>query len=99
MERDASWSYISVSGAVSSLHRILCDNSIRNLGRFGRAQPTQLRLSGAIAGVVAGGLGAAAYALSCSSENTIPFIAFRYNAAIVLCALIGAQLGTRLLRW
>jgi hypothetical protein len=48
--------------------------------------------------VVAGGVGAAAYALSCSSD-TIPFIAFCYGAAIALCALIGEQLGPRLLRW
>jgi hypothetical protein len=60
--------------------------------------PTRLRLSGAIAGVVAGGFGAAAYAFSCVSD-TIPFIAVCYSAAIALCALIGAQIGPRLLRW
>jgi hypothetical protein len=60
--------------------------------------PTRLRLSGAIAGVVAGGLGAAAYAFNCRSD-TIPFIAVCYSVAIALCALIGAQLGPRLLRW
>ncbi len=60
--------------------------------------PTRLRLSGAIAGVVAGGIGAAAYALNCTSD-TIPFIAFWYGAAIALCACVGAQLGPRLLRW
>jgi hypothetical protein len=32
VERDASRSHISVPGALPSLHRILCDNSIRNLG-------------------------------------------------------------------
>ena len=60
--------------------------------------PTRLTLSGAIAGVIAGGLGAAAYAFTCRSD-TIPFIACCYGAAIALCALIGAQLGPRLLRW
>jgi hypothetical protein len=60
--------------------------------------PTRLKLCGAIAGVVAGGLGAAAYALSCISD-TMGFIAIWYGAAIVLCAVIGAQLGPRLLRW
>lgn len=60
--------------------------------------PTQLILSGAIAGVIAGGLGAAAYAFSCRSD-TIPFIAVFYGGAIALCAFIGAQLGPRLLRW
>jgi hypothetical protein len=53
--------------------------------------PTRLSLTGAIAGVVAGGLGAAAYAFACRSD-TIPFIAVCYGAAIALCAFIGAQL-------
>jgi hypothetical protein len=60
--------------------------------------PTRLRLSGAIAGVVAGGLGGAAYAFTCRSD-TIPFIAVCYSTAIALCAFIGAQLGPLLLRW
>jgi len=60
--------------------------------------PTRLRLSGAIAGVVAGGVGAAAYAFTCTSD-TIPFVAVCYGAAIALCAFIGAELGPRLLRW
>jgi hypothetical protein len=60
--------------------------------------PTRLRLSGAIAGVTAGGLGAAAYAFACTSD-TVPFIAIYYGAAIAICAFIGAHLGPRLLRW
>jgi len=60
--------------------------------------PTRLSLSGAIAGVAAGGLGAAAYAFACMSD-TIPFIAICYGAAIAICAFIGAQLGPRFLRW
>jgi hypothetical protein len=60
--------------------------------------PTRLSLSGAIAGVVAGALGAFAYAFTCTSD-TIPFIAVCYSSAIALCACIGAELGPRLLRW
>jgi hypothetical protein len=60
--------------------------------------PTRLSLTGAIAGIVAGGLGAAAYAFACRSD-TIPFILVCYSTAIVLCACIGAQLGPLLLRW
>jgi hypothetical protein len=63
-----------------------------------KGAPTRLKLCGAIAGIVAGGFGAAAYGLSCTSD-TIPFIAIWYSAAIMLCAVIGAQLGPRLLRW
>jgi hypothetical protein len=60
--------------------------------------PTRLKVSGALAGIVAGGVGAAAYAFNCNSD-TIPFITIWYSAAILLCAFIGAQLGPRLLRW
>jgi hypothetical protein len=63
-----------------------------------KGAPTRLKLSGAIAGIVAGGLGAAAYAPSCTSD-TIPFIAIWYGLAIALCAAVGARLGPRLLRW
>jgi len=63
-----------------------------------RGAPTRLRFSGAVAGVVAGGLGAAAYAFNCTSD-TLPFIAVCYGAAIAMCALAGAELGPRLLRW
>jgi hypothetical protein len=60
--------------------------------------PTRLNLSGGIAGIVAGGIGAAAYAFNCTSD-TIPFVAIWYGAAIVICAVVGAQIGPRVLRW
>jgi hypothetical protein len=60
--------------------------------------PTRLRVCGAIAGIVAAGVGTAAYALSCSSD-TIPFVAIWYGTAITICAVVGARVGTRLLRW
>jgi hypothetical protein len=60
--------------------------------------PTRLEASGTLAGIVAGGIGAVAYAFNCDSD-TIPFITIWYSAAILLCAFIGAQLGRRLLRW
>ena len=60
--------------------------------------PTRLKLCGGIAGIVGGGIGAAAYAFNCTSD-TIPFIAIWYGAAIAICAAIGSQLGPRVLRW
>jgi hypothetical protein len=60
--------------------------------------PTRLKLCGGIAGIVAGGIGAAAYAFNCASD-TVPFIAIWYGAAIVICAVVGTQLGPRVLRW
>ena len=63
-----------------------------------RGAPTRLKLCGGLAGIVAGGIGATAYAFACTSD-TIPFIAMWYGIAIVLCAVVGSQLGPRILRW
>jgi hypothetical protein len=60
--------------------------------------PTQQSVCGALAGVVAGGVGAAAYAFTCISDS-FAFIASWYVAAIALCAVVGALFGRRLLRW
>ena len=60
--------------------------------------PTDLSFAGAIAGLVAGGLGAAACALPCV-DNWIPAIAIWYGVPIGVCAIVGAKLGPWLLRW
>jgi hypothetical protein len=62
------------------------------------AAPTNLLRTGALAGLVAGGISAAAYALHCP-DDSLPFIALWYGGTIVLCTLAGAVLGPRLLRW
>jgi hypothetical protein len=63
-----------------------------------KGAPTDLMHTGAIAGLVAGALGAAAYAFHCP-DDFLPFIAAWYSAAIAFCTLVGAILGPRLLRW
>jgi hypothetical protein len=63
-----------------------------------RGAPTNLRRTGAVAGLVAGALGAVAYAFHCP-DDSIPFIALWYGGMVALCALLGAMLGPRLLRW
>jgi hypothetical protein len=63
-----------------------------------RAAPTNLVRAGAVAGLIAGGISAMAYALHCT-DDSLPFVAVWYGATIVLCTLAGAALGPRLLRW
>ena len=62
------------------------------------AAPTNLLRTGALAGLVAGGISAAAYALHCPDDSW-PFVALWYGGTIVLCTLAGAALGPRLLHW
>jgi hypothetical protein len=63
-----------------------------------RGAPTNLRRTGAIAGLVAGALGATAYAFHCP-DDSLPFIAIWYGAMVAFCAWVGARLGPWLLRW
>ena len=60
--------------------------------------PTRPALTGACAGAMASGAGAAAYALHCP-ELSAPFLAIWYVAGMALPMAIGALLGPRLLRW
>src|ERR1700722_11909331 len=57
--------------------------------------PTNLRRTGAVAGLVAGALGAAVFAVH-HPGGTIPFIALWYGGSILLCTLFGAIIGPRL---
>lgn len=63
-----------------------------------KGAPTDLRRTGATAGIVAALMGAAVYALRCPADSLL-FIAVWYGVAIAFCALVGAMVGPRLLRW
>jgi hypothetical protein len=63
-----------------------------------RGAPTNLKRTGAIAGLVAGAVGAAVFAFHYSG-GSIPFIALWYGGPILLCAVVGAIFGPLLLRW
>jgi hypothetical protein len=60
--------------------------------------PTRPAAAGAAAGLLAGALGAAGYALSCT-ELGLGFVATWYTLGVAMAALLGALLGPRLLRW
>ena len=60
--------------------------------------PTRLRLAGAAAGLLAGGVGATVYGLHCQ-EMTAAFVVTWYSLGVAASVAIGALLGPRLLRW
>jgi hypothetical protein len=63
-----------------------------------RLAPTNLPLAGAAAGLCSGAIAATIYGLYCQ-ETAAPFVAIWYTLGIALSALVGAALGSRLLRW
>ncbi len=60
--------------------------------------PTRPAWAGAAAGLLAGALGAAAYALHCP-ELDAPFLGVWYLLGMLIPAVAGASAGPRLLRW
>jgi hypothetical protein len=54
--------------------------------------------AGAVAGLAAGGLATAVYALHCIEDSPL-FYATWYSLGILIVAALGALLGSRLLRW
>jgi hypothetical protein len=60
--------------------------------------PTRPGIAGAVAGLFAGGLGAALYAAHCPDDSPL-FVATWYSLAITAVALIGGTLGRQVLRW
>ncbi len=63
-----------------------------------RFAPTDLPSAGFAAGLLAGAIAAAGYALSCQ-EEAIGFVAIWYSLGILLSAGLGALAGQHLLRW
>jgi hypothetical protein len=63
-----------------------------------RGAPVHPTLSGAAAGIVAGALAVAAFAIHQPAASLLTTTVL-YGGPIVLCALVGAALGWRLLRW
>lgn len=62
------------------------------------AAPTRPAATGAVAGLLAGGMAAALYAAHCSDDSPL-FVATWYTLAIALVTLAGALIGWRVLRW
>ncbi|MFN3376769.1 MAG: NrsF family protein [Burkholderiaceae bacterium] len=62
------------------------------------AAPTRLPAAGAAAGLLAGALGALAYALHCP-ELQAPFLLVWYLAGMAVPTVVGGWLGPRVLRW
>jgi hypothetical protein len=63
-----------------------------------RGAPTDLKLTGFIAGLAAGAAGAWVYSWFCT-ENGMPFVLIWYSLGILLTGILGSLMGPRLLRW
>lgn len=60
--------------------------------------PESPPLAGALAGLIAGGLGATLYATHCTDDSPL-FVLVWYGVSILSMAGIGALVGARVLRW
>jgi hypothetical protein len=76
----------------------LCLASVPLLAVLRRSAPLRPGVTGAVAGLCAGGLGAALYATHCIDDSPL-FVATWYGVAIAGTAIAGASAGRTLLRW
>lgn len=60
--------------------------------------PDNPALAGAVAGLLAGGIGATLYATHCTDDSPF-FVTVWYSAAIAIVTAVGAWCGSRCLRW
>lgn len=60
--------------------------------------PTRPALAGAVAGLLAGGIGAAFYAAHCTDDSPL-FVATWYTIAIGGVTILGSLIGRKVLRW
>jgi len=88
----SSWQCPSFIAALSLPAFLLALRGLRRLA------PTRLALTGAVAGLFAGGAAAFAYALYCI-EMQAPFLGVWYVLGMSIPAAAGALLGRRLLHW
>ncbi len=63
-----------------------------------RQAPMRLRATGALAGLVSGGIAATMYALACN-EKGAGFVLVCYTLGIAVSTAIGAVIGPNVLRW
>jgi hypothetical protein len=63
-----------------------------------RAAPVRPGSAGILAGLLAGGWGAALYSLYCTEDTPLFYVVW-YGTGIAIVALAGGLLGRRLLRW
>jgi hypothetical protein len=68
------------------------------IAAFRRGAPTRPALSGAVAGLLAGGIAATFYAAQCTDDSPL-FVATWYPIAIGALAALGAAIGKIALRW
>ncbi|TPG09933.1 DUF1109 domain-containing protein [Sphingomonas oligophenolica] len=65
---------------------------------FRRFAPTRPRLTGAVAGLAAGGVGATLYGFACP-ETSAMFVVTFYTLGLAMATLVGLIVGPRFLRW
>lgn len=88
-----TWAHCSLDIAVVAMPSLVV-----SLWAIRQLAPVRLDVAGAVAGLFAGSVGAAAYALHCL-EMAAPFVAFWYMVGISIPVLTGWLIGPRLLRW
>jgi hypothetical protein len=91
-------SSLSVPICVSAILLMAVPALVAILYALQRGVPTRPGVAGAMAGLLAGALGAAVYTLSCKNDGGL-FVAVWYGTAMLITTCAGAAIGRRTLAW
>ena len=94
----AGRSSVSVPGCLAMIVLLSLPALAMLLAALRRGVPTRPALAGAVAGILAGSIGASAYAIVCKNDGGL-FVAIWYSVAVLVVAGLGALLGRRWLAW
>jgi hypothetical protein len=97
-QRQGDWLGLSWRGCTFLILAISAPVYLAAVWALRGMAPTRLRLAGAAAGLLAGGVGASLYGLHCQ-ETAAAFVVTWYSLGVAASVAFGALSGPRLLRW
>jgi len=91
-------SKVSVPSCVAAIVTLSLPGLASILAAMRQGVPTRPALGGAIAGLLAGAIGGAAYAIVCKNDGAL-FVALWYTVAMAIVTGVGALIGRKTLAW
>jgi len=91
-------SKVSVPSCVAAIVTLSLPGLASILAAMRRGVPTRPALGGAVAGMLAGAIGGAGYAIVCKNDGAL-FVALWYTVAMAIVTGMGALIGRKTLAW
>jgi hypothetical protein len=89
---------VSVPSCVAAIVTLSLPGLASILAAMRQGVPARPAFGGAVAGMLAGAIGGAAYAIVCKNDGAL-FVALWYTVAMAIVTGVGALIGRKTLAW